>query len=102
MKNCNKTLTKNEKRSENNNEIVMSKSEKVSEIRIENKFFNSLSLARNPSHREVEDLKEFSKLKVQLKTKAEIQIKKSFQILSQDNNIIEWKADQQKEIRIIC
>ena len=101
MKNCNKTLTKNEKRSENNNEIVMTKTEKVSEIRIENKFFNSLSLARNPGHRELQDQKEFSKLKVQLKNKAESQLKKSFQILSQ-NNIIEWKADQEKEIRIIC
>jgi len=63
------------------------------------KCSNSLSLARNPGHL---DLKENSKLKVQLNIKAEKLIKKSFQILSKENNIIEWKADQQKEIRIIC
>ncbi len=64
-----------------------------------NKKFNSLSLSRISDHL---DLKENSKLKIQLKTKAEIQIDKTFQLSTKENNIIEWKADQKREIRIIC
>ncbi len=64
-----------------------------------NKKFNSLSLSRISDHL---DLKENSKLKIQLKTKSEIQIDKTFQLSTKENNIIEWKADQKREIRIIC
>ena len=69
---------------------------------IMNKKFNSLSLSARNLNGQLADLKQNSKLKVQLKTKAEIQIDKTFQLSTKENNIIEWKADQKREIRIIC
>lgn len=67
-----------------------------------NKKFNSLSLSARNLNGQLADQKENSKLKIQFKTRAEIQIDKTFQLSTKENNIIEWKADQKREIRIIC
>jgi len=88
--------------SENRSEIVMTKAENISEIKIENKKIYSVSL---PTRNQVgtDDTKtKRSKLNFSASNKAEIQIKKTFQTLTKENNIIEWKAFQPKEIKVLC
>jgi len=94
--------SKQENNSENYSEIVMTKAENNSEIKIENKKIYSLSLDKKSRHRHTDVDPKNIKAEISVMTRAENKIKKTFQILSKENNIIEWKADQQKEIRIIC